>query len=114
MAAQKGYEKIGGRQPGTENKVTKDIKEAFRQLIDNNLDNMSIWLAKVAEKNSEKALMLMINLSEYIVPKLLRTEIKDTPPQDYLPQFIIMKDGEEISLKIKGGPPEESVNSDTD
>lgn len=74
MAFAKGHEKKGGRVKGAENKTTKDIKEAFKNLIEMNLDNMTLWLKRVAADDPHKALKIMTDLSEYIIPKLARTE----------------------------------------
>ena len=69
--------KYGGRKKGTPNKVTKDIKNAFRQLIESNIDNLSEWLNSIAKENPEKAFDLILKLSEYVTPKLNRTEYKE-------------------------------------
>ena len=65
-----------GRKSGSPNKVTSEIREAFRALVESNLENMKHWLETVAQKSPEKALDIMIQLSEYNIPKLARTEIK--------------------------------------
>ena len=66
----------GGLRPkGVPNKVTRDIKEAYRQLIENNLDNLTLWLEKISEKDPEKAIRILADLSEYVVPKLARTDL---------------------------------------
>ena len=57
------------------NHSTVQIKEAFSILLDANLDNMSIWLSQVAADNPEKAMDLMIKLSERFVPKLSQQAI---------------------------------------
>jgi hypothetical protein len=75
MAAQKGHEKEGGRLKGTQNKATKDIKEAYRLLIEKNLDNLTGWLEKIAKENPEKAIKILSELSEYVIPKLARTDL---------------------------------------
>ena len=64
-----------GKVPGTLNKTTKDIKEAYRLLIESNLDNMTQWLTKIAEKDPAKAIYIISDLSEYVIPKLARAEI---------------------------------------
>ena len=64
-----------GKPKGTLNKTTKEIREAYQKLTENNLDNMSVWLADVAAENPEKALDIMIRLSEYVIPKLARQEV---------------------------------------
>lgn len=65
-----------GRPKGVQNKVTKETREAFRTLVENNTDKFQGWLDKVAEKNPAKAFELVMNLSEFILPKLSRTEVK--------------------------------------
>jgi hypothetical protein len=69
--------KFGGREKGTPNKQTKEIREAYKILIEANLSNMTNWISDIAKDNPEKAVDLLIKLSEYVVPKLNRTEIKD-------------------------------------
>ena len=64
-----------GRPAGTQNKVTRDIKEAYRMLIENNLDNLTTWLEIIAAKDPEKAIRIIAELSEYVVPKLARTDL---------------------------------------
>ena len=64
-----------GRDKGVLNKDTKAIKVALHHLLEDNLDNLSIWLAEVAKENPAKAISLALNLSEYILPKLARTEV---------------------------------------
>jgi hypothetical protein len=76
MAFAKGHKKLGGKKKGTPNKATSDIKVAYKNLIENNLDNISLWLEEVANKNPDRALSILIDLSEFVLPKLARTENK--------------------------------------
>ena len=62
--------KYGGRKKGTPNKSTREIRETIQNLISMNLDNMSLWVERVAQDNPAKALEIMIRLSEFIIPKL--------------------------------------------
>lgn len=64
-----------GRPKGSKNKATKHIREAYQKLTEDNLDNMSIWLAQIAAEDPARAMDTMIRLSEYILPKLARTEM---------------------------------------
>jgi hypothetical protein len=75
MPFKKGIKKTGGRRKNTPNKVTQDIKEAYRLLIEMNLSNLSGWLDKIAEENPEKAIRILAELSEYVIPKLARTDL---------------------------------------
>lgn len=74
MPFEKGHKKSKGKPQGTPNKTTKEIKQAFQMLIENNLDNIAIWLNKVAEQDPGKALTHIEQLSEYVIPKLARTQ----------------------------------------
>jgi hypothetical protein len=71
-----------GRPKGTKNKNTKIVRQAFQQLTENNLENMSIWLSQVASEDPAKAMDLMLRLSEYIIPKLARTEVTGNDGED--------------------------------
>lgn len=64
-----------GRPAGVPNKTTQDIKEAYKKLIEDNLDNLTSWLEKIAEKDPEKAIRILTELSEYVIPKLARTDV---------------------------------------
>ena len=58
-----------GKPKGAKNKISKDIKETYKFLIENNADNLTEWLERIAKKNPEKALQLILNMSEFIIPK---------------------------------------------
>jgi len=61
---------------GVPNKSTKEIRDAFQMFVENNVGNFEEWIAKVAEKNPAKAIELVKDVGEYILPKLSRTEVK--------------------------------------
>lgn len=71
-----GAREGAGRKKGVPNKDTKEIREAFQKLIEDNLENMTEWLMRVAEKNPAKAIELINGLSDYVIPKLSRAEVK--------------------------------------
>lgn len=68
--------KLAGSRKGKPNKATKEIREAFKLLVEDNLPNMKVWLSDVAEEDPEKALNIILKMSEFIVPKLQRQEIE--------------------------------------
>lgn len=82
-----------GRPKGVPNKVTMNVREAYQNLVEMNLENMTAWLRDVAAENPEKAMTLMLQLSEYVIPKLARQEITG-------------KDGADLfqDVKFKFGP----------
>ena len=71
-----------GKKKGTLNKTTKHIREAYQKLTEDNLENMSLWLAQIAAEDPAKAMDTMIRLSEYILPKLARTELTGNDGDD--------------------------------
>ena len=89
-----------GRPKGKPNNVTRDIREAYQNLVEMNLDNMTQWISTVAATNPEKAVALIISLSDFIIPKLARQEVTG-------------KDGADIfkDVSFQFGP---SVNSTTE
>ena len=66
-----------GRPAGSKNIKTQQIREAYQKLTEDNLTNMQQWLERIAEDSPEKAMQLMINLSDFVIPKLSRTELTD-------------------------------------
>lgn len=77
--------KYGGRKKGTPNKTTKEIRNGFQMLVESKLDKMESWLDKVAEKDPARALELISKLTDFVIPKLSRNEIKDvTYVEDFL------------------------------
>lgn len=91
MPFKKGHKKVGGKTEGTQNKATKDIKEAYRQLIEKNLDNLTGWLEAIADKDPEKAIKIINDLSEYVIPKLARQELTGKVKQD-IKTTLVFKD----------------------
>lgn len=78
--------KFGGRRKGTPNKTTTEIRQAFNELISSKLPELSKWLDEVAKDNPEKALDIIIKFSDFIIPKLQRTEISIDPVRLMTPE----------------------------
>ena len=66
-----------GRKKGSMNQYTKQIKEAFGLLLENNLDHLSEWLERVAADDPRAALDIVLKMSERFVPKLQQTQLTD-------------------------------------
>ena len=71
-----------GRPKGAGNKVTNKIKEAYQRLMEDNLENMTQWLGEVAADDPKEAMVLMLKLSEYVIPKLARQEVVGADGKD--------------------------------
>jgi len=65
-----------GRPKGSPNKKTQEVRESFHMFVEEQQDMFKEWIERVAEKNPAKAIELVTNLAEYILPKLSRTELK--------------------------------------
>lgn len=83
---------MGGRQVGTPNKVTVEFRETVQKLLDDNRENVAIWLKQIADGTPDKldakgrvvmagrpadpsnALLRLSMLADYAAPKLSRQE----------------------------------------
>ena len=73
-----------GRKKGSQNKYTKQTKEAFGMLLEGNLDNLSAWLEAVAADDPKEALKIIMALSERFVPKLSQQALTDADGENLL------------------------------
>jgi hypothetical protein len=68
-----------GRKAGTPNKATKDIRDAFTLLIENNLSKLQEDLNGLEPKERVK---LLLDMAQFVVPKLrsidLQSDIEET------------------------------------
>ena len=69
--------KFGGRAKGTLNKATARLRESFTELLEANMGRVQELFDKVAEKNPQKALELLLKLSEFALPKLRAIEVNN-------------------------------------
>ena len=88
-----GTQNMKGRPKGSKNKNTQQIREAYQRLTEDNLENMSIWIQQIAADSPEKAFKLMLEMSEFVLPKISRMELTS-------------KDGEDLfkNMKFEFGP----------
>ena len=71
-----------GKPKGAQNKVAEEIKLAFAQLLQNNIPQLEDWIARVGERNPEKALEIYTKISERFVPQLSRQEVTGADGKD--------------------------------
>lgn len=64
-----------GKPKGIPNRATVEFRQTIQALLDDNRENVSVWLAEVAAADPYKALSIIANLAEFASPKLARTEI---------------------------------------
>jgi predicted lipase len=65
--------KTGGRAKGTPNKITTEIKDVFKQIIECNLSQIE---TDIMELNPKDRIDVILKLSEYVLPKLQRSSIE--------------------------------------
>ncbi len=70
-----------GRPKGSPNKITQEFRDTVKHLLDDNADNVAIWLSQVAtgtedaKADPKGALDILSRLAEFAAPKLARTEV---------------------------------------
>ena len=62
-----------GRKAGTPNKATKDIRDAFTLLIENNIDTLQEDLNGLEPKQRVK---LLLDMAQFVVPKMKSVDLK--------------------------------------
>ena len=68
-------QKTGGRQKGTPNKTTNDVRKAIALFAENNVHKLEEWLDDVSRDNPAKAAEIYLRVLEYHIPKLSRAEL---------------------------------------
>ena len=65
-----------GRVKGTPNKSTANAREAIARFVDGNAERLQEWLDQIAVTDGPKdAFRCLMDVMEYHVPKLARTEL---------------------------------------
>ena len=83
MAARKGTRPPNagkGRRKGTPNKTTAAAREIFTKFLEANSDRVQGLFDRLAKRDPRGALEIIVKISEFVVPRLARTELKADPP----------------------------------
>lgn len=65
-----------GRKAGVPNKATAHAREAIARFVDDNAPRLQAWLDEIAKKDGPKAAFAcVLDLLEFHIPKLARTEL---------------------------------------
>ena len=83
--------KTGGRETGTCNIVTKEIRETFQSLIEQNLPELQNWITSTGQKDPAKAVELVLKLTEFCLPKLKTIEMTGKNGDDLIPRYDLSK-----------------------
>lgn len=77
MSRPKGLEKTGGRQKGTENLLTKELRNILKGLIAQQLETLPEVLNQL---DNDKRVDAVIKLLPFVIPKVENVEMdKDEP-----------------------------------
>jgi len=99
--------KTGGRQSGTPNRVSADLRQALKQLAEGNADRVQEWLDRVAETDPAEALRLWLALLRFVTPTLQAAAIADlTWPKSVQEQLTAMTNAELMAvIRPEAQPP---------
>lgn len=61
--------RLGGRQKGTPNKTTADVRELFAELARLNVPKLQAWIDEIAETDKVRAAELLLRAVEYHIAK---------------------------------------------
>jgi hypothetical protein len=71
-------QKFGGRSKGTPNKTTSEIREIYKELLENNIERLQDDIDSLDPFNRIKVLL---ELSRFVIPTLKQSELTMEGPQ---------------------------------
>ena len=77
----KGHSKIGGKEKGTPNKTTRELKEIINEIVSGQVPNINPALNEILTKDPDKYLNLLLRLMEFVVAKKKDITSDDQPMQ---------------------------------
>ena len=81
MAAPKNHAKAGGRKKGVPNKITQDLRDNTRLLLEGEFPNLKAVLAELRKENKVAYANLIEKFMAYVVPKKRDITSDDKPIQ---------------------------------
>lgn len=98
----KGLAKTGGRQIGSVNKTTKELRDYYKNLIEENIEQIKKDLKSLEPKDR---LQFLLQLSKFILPTLRSVELEaNTAESKFTPievTIIGSEEYEEISKNLE-------------
>ena len=84
--------RFGGRTRATPNAATANARQAIARFVDSNSERLQEWLDAIAQQDGPKAAFAcVVDLLEFHVPKLARTELTGKDGADLLPKVLTYK-----------------------
>lgn len=91
--ARGGKQEGAGRPAGTPNKATAQAREAIAAFVEGNVERLNGWLDAIANESPKQAFDCFMNVVEYHIPKLARSEVqpldKNGQPADNVTKIVI-------------------------
>jgi len=76
-----------GKKKGTENRTTREFKEALNHFIENSQDDLLGWLREIEQP--DKRIDCFVKIAEFVYPKLARTDITSKDEKINTPSVIM-------------------------
>jgi hypothetical protein len=94
-----------GRKRGVPNMTTRTVREIFTLFVERNAEGAQGLYDRIAKKNPVAALSLLAKISEFVLPKLNRTEVR-LPDLSPLPMDTITtaESATAVYLQLMGDP----------
>jgi hypothetical protein len=85
-----GKRENAGRRKGSVNKATKEIRESFQKLVENNLEQLQTDLQEMSGKDRVKTIL---ELARFVIPTLKAVESSSTTEANIKPIIINLGEG---------------------
>jgi hypothetical protein len=76
-----------GKKKGTQNKTTREFKEAINHFIEHNQEKLLDWMEQI--ESPDRRIDLFLKVCEFAYPKLARTDITSQGEKLQAPQLVI-------------------------
>jgi len=78
--------KTGGREAGTQNKITSELRKTLKHIVD---DELQILQNNINELEPKQRIDLLIKLLPYVMPKVQTVSARDGEPigSDWMNEF---------------------------
>lgn len=87
--------KYGGREAGTPNKTTYIVREAFKELVEGEIDNLHVRLGRLSDK---EYFNVILKMAEFFTPKYQSVSVNvENSKSDLMVSLIALRDG--LSVK---------------
>jgi|APGre2960657404_1045060.scaffolds.fasta_scaffold212999_1 hypothetical protein len=93
MPFKKGDKKVGGRQKGTVNKTTAQIKDMITALVGNQMEKWPAVIDKMMKDDPAEAMKITGRLIDYVLPKQTKIDLEGELKHKVEKIVIEIKDG---------------------